>query len=103
MLSLPVTATASSAGGGNQPTIQQVCEVLELTLGPLDLNVAGLMVHLDTEHLLITADPTGGLLGSLLASLLCGQDPTLAELLGQLNTALTTVIGILNNILAALG
>ena len=50
--------------------------MLDLTLGPLDLNLLGLMVHLgggasgnDTLHLTITADPTKGLLGSLLCSL----------------------------------
>ena len=45
---------------------QKICPVLDLTLGPLDLNLLGLMVHLDTVHLVITADSSGGLLGSLL-------------------------------------
>jgi hypothetical protein len=49
-----------------------VCTVLDLTLGPIDLNLLGLMVHLDQVHLLITADPTKGLLGSLLCSLAGG-------------------------------
>ena len=56
-----------------------VCTVLDLTLGPLDLNLLGLLVHLgggatgtDPVHLMITADPTGGLLGSLLCSLAGG-------------------------------
>jgi len=56
-----------------------VCTVLDLTLGPLDLNLLGLLVHLgggatgtDPLHLTITADPTGGLLGSLLCSLAAG-------------------------------
>jgi hypothetical protein len=48
---------------------QRICPVLDLTLGPLDLNLLGLMVHLDTVHLSITADSNGGLLGSLLCSL----------------------------------
>ena len=48
---------------------QRICPVLDLTLGPLDLNLLGLMVHLDTVHLTITADSNGGLLGSLLCSL----------------------------------
>jgi hypothetical protein len=53
--------------------------VLDLTLGPLDLNLLGLMVHLgggasgnDPLHLTITADPTKGLLGSLLCGLAGG-------------------------------
>jgi len=49
-----------------------ICNVLDLTLGPLDLNLLGLMVHLDTVHLVITADSEGGILGSLLCSLAGG-------------------------------
>jgi hypothetical protein len=45
------------------------CQVLDLVLGPVDLNLLGLMVHLDVVHLSITADPTGGVLGSLFCSL----------------------------------
>jgi hypothetical protein len=48
---------------------QRICPILDLTLGPLDLNLLGLMVHLDQTHLTITADSEGGLLGSLLCSL----------------------------------
>jgi hypothetical protein len=44
------------------------CSILDLTLGPLDLNVLGLMVHLDTVHLTITAQKGGGVLGDLLCS-----------------------------------
>jgi hypothetical protein len=43
-----------------------ICPVLDLTLGPLDLNLLGLMVHLDQLHLTITADSEGGILGQLL-------------------------------------
>jgi hypothetical protein len=101
---MPVTATTRSATGGGGPTIQQVvCEILDLTLGPLDLNLAGLQVHLDTVHLLITADPTAGLLGQLLAGLLCGTAGSgLAGLLEDLADNLEAVIGILNEILGVL-
>src|SRR5436190_1308885 len=54
-----------TSGNGSQRQMK-ICTVLDLTLGPLDLNLLGLMVHLDTVHLLITADSEGGLLGSLL-------------------------------------
>lgn len=53
---------------------QRICPVLDLRLGPLDLNLLGLMVHLDQVHLTITADSNGGLLGSLLCSL-SGRSP----------------------------
>src|SRR3954452_9217986 len=45
------------------------CQILDLTLGPLDLNLLGLMVHLDTVHLNITAQSGPG---NLLGNLLCG-------------------------------
>jgi hypothetical protein len=53
---------------------QRICPILDLRLGPLDLNLLGLIVHLDETHLTITADSNGGLLGSLLCSL-SGRSP----------------------------
>ena len=45
------------------------CEILDLVLGPLDLNLLGLEVHLDTVHLNITAQSgSGNLLGNLLCA-----------------------------------
>jgi hypothetical protein len=71
------------------------CEILHLELGPLDLNLLGLMVHLDRVVLDITAVPgAGNLLGNLLcaiAGLLNGSSPTAA------------LVALLNNLLAALG
>jgi hypothetical protein len=46
-----------------------VCSVLDLVLGPLHLNLLGLVVDLNQVHLTITADPTGGVLGSLFCGL----------------------------------
>ena len=53
----------------------EICNVLDLVLGPLDLNLLGLMIHLDRVRLTITADPNGGILGSLLCSLAGGPGP----------------------------
>jgi hypothetical protein len=66
------------------------CQILDLTLGSLDLNLLGLMVHLDTVHLNITAQQgPGNLLGNLLcavAGLLDNNGSTngLAALLNRL-------------------
>jgi hypothetical protein len=88
---MPVAANTRSAGtGGAAVAIQAVCEVLDLTLGPLDLNLLGLEIHLDTVHLDIDANPAGGLLGQLLAGLGCG-------------TLGISVLSILNQILDVLG
>jgi hypothetical protein len=48
---------------------ETICSILDLTLGPLDLNLLGLMVHLDQVHLTITADSEGGILGQLLCGI----------------------------------
>jgi hypothetical protein len=73
-LSQNTPGTRSTHGGPNSATLSPmvICPVLDLTLGPLDLNLLGLMVHLDTVHLVITADSEGGVLGSLLCSLAGG-------------------------------
>jgi hypothetical protein len=68
------TATGQLTAGRDAPLT--ICPILDLTLGPLDLNLLGLMVHLDVVHLVITADSTGGVLGSLLCSLAGGGRPT---------------------------
>jgi len=72
---VPLNTVSTSGGSAGTQAVQAVCTVLDLTVGPLDLNLLGLMVHLDKVHLLITADPNGGLLGSLLCSL-AGGIPT---------------------------
>jgi hypothetical protein len=56
-----------------------VCSILDLVLGPLDLNVLGLMIHLDRLRLTITAVRGGGILGDLLCGL-AGGTPTPARL-----------------------
>ena len=58
------------------PVPAGICTVLDLVLGPLDLNLLGLMIHLDRVQLRITADPKGGILGSLLCGLAGGAPVT---------------------------
>ncbi len=48
---------------------QASCPVLDLILGPLNLNLLGLVVDLNQVHLTITATPGGGTLGDLFCSL----------------------------------
>ena len=75
-------------------TAQATCEILDLELGPLDLDLLGLMVHLDRINLEITAQEGGGLLGDLLCSI--------ADLLNN-NSSLNALARLLNNILRILG
>ncbi|MCU7723863.1 hypothetical protein ODJ79_09070 [Actinoplanes sp. KI2] len=74
------------------------CNILHLVLGPLDLNLLGLAVHLNTVVLDITAIPgAGNLLGNLLcavAGLLDG--PLTGPLLGSLTILLNAILALLN-------
>jgi hypothetical protein len=87
------TAGAGSAGLGAS------CDILHLTLGPLDLDLLGLKIHLDRVVLNIDADPgPGNLLGNLLcavAGLLDGNTP-LSGILTALNRLLNQILGALN-------
>lgn len=90
-------ATSSAAVAGVDPS----CQILNLTLGPLNLNILGLVVSIPNPVVLnITAVPgAGNLLGNLLcdvANLLNGTG------LSGLGTLLDTLVTDLNNILAAL-
>jgi hypothetical protein len=69
------------------------CDILHLELGPLDLDLLGLQVHLDKVVLDIDADPSGGLLGALLCAV--------ANLLNT-GGLLTDIVNLLNQILALL-
>jgi len=68
------------------------CQILHLVLGPLDLNLLGLMVHLDQVVLDITAQSGPG---NLLGNLLCA----VAHLLDNTGN-LTGLASLLNQILA---
>jgi hypothetical protein len=80
-VALPVTAPAGAS-----------CQILNLTLGPLHLNLLGLVVNLNQVVLNITAQSgPGNLLGNLLcavANLLNGGAPDLGALSTLLNRIL---------------
>jgi hypothetical protein len=94
-----VTATVERAISGAPSGGKAVgtCDILNLVLGPLDLNVLGLEIHLDTVMLDIIANPAGGLLGELLcevANLLSG---------GPLGGLFDQLLGFLEDLLGQLG
>lgn len=72
-----------------------LCEILSLVLGPLDLDLLGLQVHLDQVVLDIDAQSGPG---NLLGNLLCA----VAGLLDG-GGALDQIVALLNQILGALG
>jgi hypothetical protein len=89
--------TAAKSTSGTKSTSQLSCEVLDLVLGPLDLNLLGLRIQLDQVHLNITAIPgAGALLGNLLCAVVGLLDGTgLANLNQILSNLLNAILGIL--------
>ena len=93
-VTLPAKPIAGAAPAA--PTAAAVgCGVLHLELGPLDLDVLGLVIHLDRVVLDITAVPGAG---NLLGNLLC----SVTNLLNS-GGALTQIANLLNQILGLLG
>jgi hypothetical protein len=101
-----LTGNMVNSDGTSQPVLQSQtfavtqldpvgCQVLDLVLAPLDLDLLGLVVHLDRVHLNITAVPGAG---NLLGNLLCA-------IVGLLDGAgtLAQIAALLNQILALLG
>ena len=68
------------------------CEILHLELGPIDLNLLGLVVHVDRIVVDITAQPGPG---NLLGNLLCA----IAGLLDQPGAPLNIIQDLLNSLL----
>ena len=84
-LTLPVSALSVSGD----------CSILHLELGPLDLNLLGLKIHLDKVVLDISAESGPG---NLLGNLLCA----VSNLLNRPGGTVNGLVGLLNNILRAL-
>jgi hypothetical protein len=78
-------------------SIVDPCTILDLTLGPLHLNLLGLVIDLNQVHLTITAvNGPGNLLGNLLCAVAHLLDNT------GLGNALQNLINSINQILANL-
>jgi hypothetical protein len=83
---LPVQVT------GEEVTTQVICQVLNLVIGPIDLNLLGLRLQVDTIRIRLTADSQGGILGSLLCSL---TGPIAGNPLAQIVSLLNQILGLL--------
>ena len=109
--SLRVLTASSSLRGSAAQTQPQTCQVLKLVLGPLHLDLLGLVVDLygktrsDPVIVTITADPSKGLLGQVLCGLAGGGGITnlagLQSLLSSLGVNLSTTQ--IQNLLNQLG
>jgi hypothetical protein len=111
--SLRVFAASESlpASAAQTPAPAQTCQVLKLVLGPLHLDLLGLVVdlygktHKNPVIVTITADPSKGVLGQLLCGLAGGGGITsltgLQSLLSSLGVNLSTTQ--IQNLLTQLG
>ncbi len=89
VISINGTPTRARAAAAMAP-----CEVLDLVLGPLNLDLLGLVVDLNRIELNITAVPgPGNLLGNLLCTVAGLLDGGLQGLLGRLVTLLNRILG----------
>jgi hypothetical protein len=85
----PATARAARAASA-----RAACPILHLVLGPLDLDLLGLQVHLDRVVLNVDAQPgPGNLLGNLLCAVAGLLDGGLQGVLGQLVALLNRILG----------
>ena len=97
-----LTGTVTNTAGNVTKTVNQAvtvpvstdptCNVLNLTLGPIDLNLLGLMLHVNQVVVNITANPAGGILGQLLCSLAGGSG------LSQIVSLLNQILGVLQGL-----
>ena len=96
-LALPVHASGAHVSpAALSSTAAAACTLLHLVLGPLDLNLLGLKVHLNRVVLDLTAQSgSGNLLGNLLCAVAHLLDMTSPSLLNLLNlaNALNRIIG----------
>ena len=84
----------TAANGAAAPN--RTCAILDLSLGPLDLNLLGLVIHLDEINLTIDAvSGPGNLLGNLLCAIAGLLDGGLGGVLGQIADLLNRIIDLL--------
>jgi hypothetical protein len=94
---LPVKTSAATPPK-NAANAALACNVLDLVLGPLNLNLLGLVVTLNQVHLVINAVPgAGNLLGNLLCAVagLLNGGGALSGVLGQIATLLNQILALL--------
>jgi hypothetical protein len=108
---MPATLAAPAAGTAKARTSQAACTVLNLQLGPIDLNLLGLRVQLFggtnpatplPVSLLITGVPGNG---NLVGNLLCNITGALNQpgILSQLNSNLSQLTATLTSLTSLLG
>jgi len=100
---LPSSSTRSTSSAATTHAAKATCQILNLTLGPLHLDLLGLVVDLNQIHLTINAESgSGNLLGNLLCAVAGLLDNTGTGGTGGLTGLLQGITNLLNQILAQL-
>ncbi len=93
---VPATLTNAGAMTSQVPPTPGACQILNLVLGPIDLNLLGLRVRTNQINLRIEGVPgSGNLLGNLLCGITGILDPNTVA-----NTPLGQLVQILNALVA---
>jgi len=98
---VPVKSLSTGGLSTAAVTTQQVgdCDILTLDLGPIHLDLLGLVIDISDIHIDIVAQPgSGNLLGNLLCAIAGLLDPG-----GPLTNALNQLIGLLNQLIGIFG
>jgi hypothetical protein len=91
---MPATVVPAAQGSQVPVPTPGACQVLNLVLGPINLNLLGLRVATNDIHLLVEAIPgAGNLLGNLLCAITNLLNPSA-------NTPLAQLVQVLNALLA---
>jgi hypothetical protein len=89
-----INGVPATRSGAARTSSRASCDVLNLVLGPLDLDLLGLNVNLDRVVLDIVAESGAGkLLGNLLCAVVGLLDGGLQGLLGRLTDLLNQILG----------
>jgi hypothetical protein len=87
---------ATTAAGAGAVARGAACDILNLVLAPLDLDLLGLRVHLDRVRLIVDAVAgAGNLLGNLLCAVVGLLDGGLGGQLGRLSRLLDRILAVL--------
>jgi hypothetical protein len=98
LVDAPIPVSLGDTAGRAPDAPAATCSILNLALGPLDLNLLGLVVHLNTVHLTIDAHSgSGQLLGNLLCAIVHLLDGN------PLGDVLSQIVGLLNRVIDLLG
>ena len=96
-VSIPLVMPAPDAASGAAVAALATCDVLNLVLGPLHLDLLGLVVDLNQVVLNITGETgSGNLLGNLVCAITGLLDGGLGGAIGQVVTLLNSLLAILS-------